>query len=167
MKSRVIVFAVGLALLLGIWQRWPSDERRIRRVVGEIAGPFDGRAAASDLERAARLAPLLRVLAPDVVVDGIAPDGRLADAALSGRDAVVAAAVGALRLAPELNVSIEDVLVTVMPRASQATAVAGILISGRGGEVMWQDVREVQFELARHEDSWLVTRVTPIQALRR
>jgi hypothetical protein len=168
MKSRVIVFAVGLAMLIGIWQRWPSDERRIRRLVGEVAGTFDGRAAAGDLERAARLAPLGRTLAPDVVVDGISPDGSLADAVLSGREAVIGAAAGALRLAPDLHVSVEDVVVTVLPRASQATAIAGIVVSSGGGSVGgWRDIREVQFELARHEDTWLVTRVTPIQTLRR
>jgi hypothetical protein len=168
MRSRLIVFAVGLALLVGIWQRWPSDPRRIRALVGEIAGVFDGRTIANELERAARLAPLARALAPDVIVDGIAADGRVSDAALQGRDAVVGAAAGALRLAPDLTVRIDDVVVTVGPGALQASAVAGIVVTSTAGETGgWRDVREVQFELSRHEDHWLVTRVTPIQALQR
>ena len=165
MRSRVIVFAVGLVLLLGIWHRWPSDERRIRQLVGEIAGTFDGRTAAGALERAARLAPLARALAPDVVVDGIAPDGSPAESVLAGREAVMGAVAGALRLVPDLHISVEDVLVTVAPQAPHATAVAGIVVSGGVGG--WRDVREVQFELVRHEEAWLVTRVSPVQALRR
>jgi hypothetical protein len=168
MRSRVIVFVVGLALLVGIWQRWPSDQRRIKALVGEIAGAFDGRTVANELERAARLAPLARVLAPDVVVDGFAADGRVADAALAGRDAVIGAAAGALRLAPDLTIRVEDVVVTVAPRASQASAIAGIVVSSAAGDAGgWRDIREVQFELSRREDHWLVTRVTPIQALQR
>lgn len=168
MRSRLIVFAVGLALLIGIWQRWPSDQRRIKTLVGEIAGTFDGRGAGSELERAARLAPLARSLAPDVVVDGIAADGRVADAALVGRDAVIGAAAGALRLAPDLTIRVEDVVVTLAPRALQASAIAGIVVSsGASHAGGWRDVREVQFELTRHEDRWLVSRVTPIQALQR
>jgi hypothetical protein len=168
MRSRLVVFAVGLALLVGIWQRWPSDQRRIKALVGEIAGAFDGRAAANELERAARLAPLARALAPDVVVDGFAPDGRVADAALEGREAVIGAAAGALRLVPDLTIRVEDVIVTVAPRAAQASAIAGIVVSSAVGDAGgWRDVREVQFELSRHEDHWLVTRVTPIQSLQR
>ena len=168
MKSRVIVFAAGLALLVGIWQGWPSDQRRIRALVVEIASTFDGRTAANELERAARLAPLARALAPDVVVDGLAADGRVADAALAGRDAVIGAAAGALRLVPDLTIRVEDVVVTVAPHASQASAIAGIVVSSAAGDAGgWRDVREVQFELSRHEDHWLVTRITPIQALQR
>lgn len=167
MRPRLIVFAVGLALLVGIWQRWPSDQRRIRTLVVEIVGVFDGRTVASELERATRLAPLARALAPDVIVDGIAADGRVSDAALQGRDAVIGAAAGALRLAPDLTVRIDDVVVTVEPRASQASAVAGIVVTSTAHAGGWGDIREVQFELSRHEDHWLVTRVTPIQVLRR
>ena len=78
-----------------------------------------------------------RALAPDVVVDGIAPDGSPAEAVLAGREAVIG-------------------------------AVAGIVVSGgASGAGRWRDVREVQFGLIRHEETWLVTRVTPVQALRR
>lgn len=168
MKSRGIAFAAGLALLVGIWQVWPSDQRRIRSLVAGIAGAFDGRTAANELERAARLAPLARALAPDVVVDGLAADGRVADAALAGREAVIGAAAGALRLVPDLTIRVEDVVVTVAPQASRASAIAGIVVSGAAGDAGgWRDVREVRFELSRHEDGWLVTRVTPIQALQR
>ena len=168
MRSRVIVFVIGLALLAGIWQRWPSDQRRIRALVGEIAGTFDGRAVASELERAARLAPLARALAPEVVVDGIAADGRAAEAVLAGRDAVIGAAAGALRLVPDLTIRVEDVVVTVAPGASQASAIAGIVVSSAAGDAGgWRDVREVQFELSRYEDTWLVTRVSPVEALQR
>lgn len=165
MKARVIVFAIGLALLAGIWLRWPSDERRIRALVGEIAGTFDGRDPGSELERVARLAPLARALAPDVVVDGLSPDDPVA---VTGRDAVLGAAAGALRLVPDLTIQVEHVAVKVAPGSAEASAIAALIVSSTRGEAgEWRDIREVQLELSRREDQWLVTRVTPVQALQR
>ena len=78
------------------------------------------------------------------------------------------APAGPLRLMPDLTVRVEDVAVTVAPRALQASAIAGIVVSSDAGDAGgWRDVREVQFEFSRHEDHWLVTRITPIQALQR
>lgn len=166
MKAKVVVYVIGLAVLASVWHWWPSDERRIRRLVGEMAAVFDGSPAGAGLEGVARLAPLARALSPDVVVDGLAPDGTIADAALTGRDAVLGAAAGALRLVPDLLVDVEDVRVAVAPRVADATAIAGVVVSGSAADGGWRDIRELRFELARHEDGWLVTRVTPVRPLR-
>lgn len=161
MKARVLVFAVGVGIIVATWQLWPSDERRIRRVVGEMAAVFDGRTTASDLERVARLAPLARALAPAVSVDGLpAPGGD--GAALHGRDAVLAAAMAALRLVPDLRVTVGGISVDVTPDAPSATATAGLVISSQSGsDAAWRDIRELRLSFERHDNAWLVTHIAP------
>lgn len=166
MKARVAVFSLGLAILLTTWQLWPSDERRIRRLVYEMGEVFDGRPTASDLERAARLAPLARALASEVVVDEFPAEGVVDGNVVQGRDVVVAAAMSVLRQIPDLVVSVTSVHVRVRPGTPTATATAGLSISGGAGrEGAWREVRELKLDLVRDSDVWLVTHVAPMRVL--
>jgi hypothetical protein len=166
MNARVVVFSLGLAMLLATWQLWPSDERRIRKLVYEMGEVFDGRPTATDLERAARLAPLARVLASDVVVDELPAEGVVDGTAIHGRDVVVAAAMAGLRQMPDLVVSVTSVDVRVGPGTPKATATAALSISGGVGPGgAWRDVRELKLDLVRESDVWLVTHVAPVRVL--
>ena len=166
MRARLLVFALGAALLIAMWQFWPSDERRIRRLVYELSEVFDGRPASSDIERVARLAPLARVLASDVVIEGFSGETVWESGSMRGRDAVVAAAMTALRQLPDLVVSVTSVDVRVRRGTPTATATAGLSISGAAGrEERWREVRELKLELTRQDDVWLVTHLEPVRVL--
>lgn len=165
MKARAAVFLLGVSILVATWQLWPSDERRIRRLVHEMGDVFDGRPTATDLERAARLAPLARALASDVTIDS---EGLVDAEAIHGRDLVVAAAMTVLRQMPGLRVSVTsvDVRVRVGAQATTATATAGLSISGgTRHDDPWRDVRELKLDLVRESDVWLVTHVAPVRVL--
>lgn len=161
MRARLIVFAIGIAIIVATWQVWPSDQRRIRRLVDEMADVFDGRPIASDVERAARLAPLARALSPNIVIEGFAAEGAADAAVLRGRDSAMAAAMAALRLAPGLVITVNDVAVSVMPAAPTASAVVGLTIEGRAGDAALRDIREVRVTLEREDGTWLVTHLAP------
>jgi hypothetical protein len=166
MKARVVVFMLGLAILVTTWQLWPSDERRIRRIVYEMGEVFDGRPAASDLERVARMAPFARGLASDVVVEGLPVQGVPEGEAIRGRDVVVAAAMTVLRQMPELVVSVTRVDVRVKPGTAKATVTAGLSISGAAGrDEAWRDIRELKLDLVRESDVWLITHFAPVRVL--
>lgn len=166
MRARLIVFAIGIAIIVATWQVWPSDQRRIHRLVDEMADIFDGGPTASDVERAARLAPLARALSPNIVVEGFRAEGAPDSAVLRGRDSAMAAAMAALRLTPGLVIRVNDVDVSVMPAAPTATAVVRLTIEGRAGDAALRDIREVRLTLEREGETWLVTHLSPESALR-
>lgn len=166
MRARLVVFAIGIAIIVATWQVWPSDQRRIRRLVDEMADVFDGRPTASDLERAARLAPLAQALSPDVVVEGFAVGAAADSAVLRGRESAIAAAMAALRFMPDLVVTVNRVDVSVMPGAPNATAVVGLTMVSRSADAAGRDIREVRLTLERQGKTWLVTHLAPEAALR-
>lgn len=161
MRYRVITVSILLVALVAIWQVWPSDERRIRRIVDELAAAIEPEAGEGDLARVARLAPLSRHLAADVVVDGPAP--------LQGRDQVLGAAMQLGRAAAGVSVRVHGVAVAVEPSRETAVTTMGVTVTGRGAgqSELLRDVAELRMELARRDDVWLVTRVAPVAALAR
>ena len=166
MKARVAVFSLGLAILLTTWQLWPSDQRRVSRLVYEMGEVFDGRPTTSDVERVARLAPLARALASDVVVEGFPAQGGVDGDAVHGRDVVIATAMTVLRQMPDLVVSVSSVDVRIRPGTPRATVTCGVSISGGAGrDDAWRDVREVKLDLVRASDVWLVSHIAPVRVL--
>ena len=161
MTQRVITVSILLVALVAIWQIWPSDERRIRRIVHELAAAVEPGAGESDLARAARLAPLSRHLASDVVVDGPAP--------LQGRDQVLGAALQMSRAAAGVSLRVHGVAVAVEPSRDTAVTTLGVTVTGgdAGRGETWRDLAELRLELARRDDVWQVTRVAPVTALAR
>jgi len=160
MTQRIATVTVLVLALVVLWRFWPSDERRIQQLVQEMADALQPGAGESDLARVGRLAPLARALADDVVVDG--------PASARGRDQVMAAAMRAGRVTPQLTVIVRDVDVRVDPGRTTATALVTVSIAGvsDGAGGSWADITELQFDLRRHEDVWTVARVAPAPALR-
>jgi hypothetical protein len=84
-----------------------------------------------------------------------------------GRDQVMAVAMQGGRAAPSLSIVVRDVDVQVEPGRATATALVTVAISGVSGATGgWDDITELQLDLARHSDVWTVTRVAPVAALR-
>jgi hypothetical protein len=161
MTQRIVTVAVLLVALVALWRYWPSDERRIQQLVQEMAAALPPVAGETDTARVGRLAPLARGLATAIVVEGPAP--------VQGRELVMAAAMQLGRVAPELSIVVRDAEISVEPNRSKATALLAIAIGGVSADNRgtWDDITELQLDLTRQDDVWLVTRVAPVAALRR
>ena len=156
MTRRIFTVTVLLAALCTLWRFWPSDERRIRELVQGMATALPRVTDETDLARLGRLAPIARGLAADVVVEG--------PWLARGRQQVMAAAVQVGRLAPQLSIVVRNVEVTVDPARTAAKALVTVAITGvtSGTTATWNDISELQLDLRRHDDIWLVTRVAPV-----
>lgn len=160
MTQRIVTVTVLLVALVALWRYWPSDERRIQLLVQDMAAALQPAPAETDIARVGRLAPLARGLATDIVVEGPTP--------AHGRQQVMAVAMQVGRVAPQLSIVVRDVEVRVEPARTTATALVTVAITGVGAGTTgaWDDITELQLDLARHDDVWLVTRVAPVAALR-
>jgi hypothetical protein len=159
MARRILTVTLLVLALVTLWQFWPSDERRIQQLVQDMAGALQRVTGESDLTRLGRLAPLARGLAANVVVEG--------PSVARGRDQAMAAAMQLGRVAPELSIVVRNIEVTVDPGRTTATAVVTAEITGvtSGTTKTWDDISELQLDLTRHDDVWLVTRVAPVAGL--
>lgn len=160
MTQRIVTVSVLVVALVALWRYWPSDEQRIQRLVQEIAAALQPAAGETDVARIGRLAPLARGLSTDVRVEGPTP--------LRGREQVMAAAMQAGRLAQRLAIVVRDVEISVEPSRTTATALVTIAVTGAdsGTEGAWNDLTELQLDLTRQNDVWLVSHVVPVAALR-
>jgi hypothetical protein len=157
MTQRIVTVAVLLVALVALWRYWPSDERQIQRLVQELTAALQPDGSETDLARVGRLAPLARTLSPDILVEGPTP--------LRGREQVMAAAMQAGRAAAGLAIVVRDVEVRVEPSRTTATALVIVAITATdAGD--WTDITDLQLDLTRVNDAWLVTRVAPVPALR-
>lgn len=161
MTQRIVTVTVLVVTLVALWQYWPSDERRIQHLVQEMAGALQPATGETDLARVGRLAPLGRGLTADIVVEGPAP--------ARGREQVMAVAMQLERVAPQLSIVVRDVEVRVEPARTAATALVTVAITGvtPGTSGGWDDITELQLDLTRHDDVWMVTRVAPVAVLRK
>jgi hypothetical protein len=160
MRQRVITVTVLVAALIALWRFWPSDERRIQQLVQEIAVALQPVNGETDVARVTRLAPLVRGLAADVVVEGPAP--------AVGREQVVASVMQMARLAPHLSIVVRNIDVSVEPARAAARALVTVAITGEmpGATDVWRDITELEIGLTRHDDVWTVSRVAPVSPLR-
>jgi len=157
MTQRIVTVAVLVVALVALWRFWPSDERQIQRLVQELTAALEPEGHETDLARAGRLAPLARALSSDILIEG--------PTLLRGRDQVMAAAMQAGRAAPGLAIVVRDVEVRVEPSRTTATALVIVAITATdAGD--WTDITDLQLDLTRVNDAWLVTRVAPVAALR-
>lgn len=170
MRGRAVAFLVLGAALVTIWQVWPSDERRIKRLIREMAAAVGPDQGEGDLARAGRLAPLARALASDVVIEGLpesVPGG--GGGRVRGRENLIGAVMQIGRAIPELAVHVRNVEVTFAPDYSSAQALAAVEVRGVGRETggAWSGIDEIELDLVRLDDTWLVSRIAPHAVLRR
>jgi hypothetical protein len=156
---RILTVTLLVLALVTLWQFWPSDERRIQQLVQDMAGALQHVTGETDLARLGRVAPLARGLASNVVVEG--------PWLARGRDQAMTAARQLEREAPQLSIVVRSIDVTVDPARTAATAVVTVAITGvtSRNSGNWNDVSELQLDLTRHDDVWLITRVAPVAAL--
>ena len=160
MKQRIVTVSVLVVALVTLWRYWPSDEQRIQRLVQEIAVALRPAADETDVARIGRLAPLARGLSTDIRVEG--------PTTLSGREQVMAAAMQAGRVAQRLAIVVRDIEISVASSRMTATALVTVAVTGADSVATgaWDDITELQLDLTRQNDVWLVRRVAPVAALR-
>jgi hypothetical protein len=161
MTRRVITIGILLAALAAIWHFRPSDQRRIRQAIDELADALQPAEADTEVSRVARLAPFSRYLAPDIRVQAPTP--------LHGRDQVLAAALQMSRVAAGVSLQIHGIHIDVAPTRESAVTTMGVTVAGLapGGSEAWREITELRLELSRRDDVWLVTHVAAVRALNR
>lgn len=168
----VIVGGAGVVL-------WPGEASRVRARVNAAADAVSARQGEGDLDRLARLAGLARTLSPDIVVEA-EPGGP----AIRGRESVAALATRLSAAGGSQRIELSDLEVTLDERSSHAvvTAVAHVTSmapdgtpaegtpaegTSASGAAAGFDGDVIRIELARTDGGWLITRVSPVQALAR
>ncbi len=158
------LWSVGVVLAaLAIYRWWgPGDERRIRRVLDELAA-VASQPAGDGVASLARAAALGRFFTEDVVIDPGAPFQ-----VIRGRDTLVALAAKVRPPAGEWEVQFVDVDVQVAD--DQMTAVAHLTATVRGavpGDTRALEARELVVAFRKTDGAWRIARVTGVEPLER
>lgn len=154
---------VGVVLLVAAvvaWHYWPGEEDRIRARIVALASAASVAPDEAPLARVARLATLNRGLAEDARFDG--GSGL---PTLEGREAFIGFASQAAAIGP-YTLTVEGMDVTV--DGMYATVQLVVRVSGLddGPQQRRFDGQEFQVELKKPADEWVVSRVTPLSALK-
>lgn len=158
-----VVVALGGAVLgWALWTWWPSEARRIRRRLDELAETASVPAGESALARLARAAQIGRFFTEDLVIDLGPPYPPL-----RGRGALVGLAS---RLEPPpggAQVAFTDVAVTVAPDG--ATATATLTATGSVVDRVTRDTiveaRALQVGLRQLDGEWLIAAVKAVSPI--
>jgi hypothetical protein len=164
-SSRAVGAIVGLVLLAwALWTWWPSEERRIRRRLDQLAETASVPAGEPPIARLARAAQVGRFFTEDLVID-LGP----ASAPIRGRAALVALASRFVPPPEGARVAFVDVAVTVAPGGETATVAltaTGSMVDRVSGEKV-VEARELEFGLRKLEGEWLVATVKAVSPLLR
>ena len=167
MTAAVRTLAGILALLVVVWGAgalFPSEERRIRQRLDELAETASMEAGEPPLVRMSRAARIGRHFTENVVVD-LGDPFRL----IRGREAAIGAAAR-IPVRPEgVTFEFVDVQVVVAPDEQTATvrltAQGSGLDVGTGDQVI--DARELDMTLRQLAGEWLIGRVDGIEVIER
>ena len=160
--------ALGAAAIVaaGVWAWfawWPSDERAIRRRLGDLAATVKD-AAPEGIVTVARAAQIGSYFTPDVVIDlgqGSGP--------ISGRESLIAAAARLQPRSDDVTLEFDEVSVEVNAEAGVADVALAAVVTRRNtatGERA-TDARELQLGMTKDEGVWRIARVAAVDALRR
>jgi ketosteroid isomerase-like protein len=159
--TRMLGAVLAIVAAVVVWNRvFVSDESRIRAALADTAAALSG-ANSDPLGQVAALGRLRERLTEDVVVSTGVSGGEI-----RGRDAVAGAWRRRRASADELTLRVLDVEVEVAPDG--ATADADLVVQAtisRGGQPDEVDAREVRVALVKRDGTWLVARVTLIDAV--
>jgi hypothetical protein len=159
---RLVLAAVALCAAAAAAWFWPTDARRVRATLEAAVEAVSTTAGERELERVARVAALMKTLAPDVVVE-TGPGGP----SVQGRETVMGLASRVGMTGP-LTVELDGVELTIDGEAGRATATAFARVrGGTAGEAGAYDGAEVRVDLTRIDGAWLIARVSPDRTLTR
>jgi hypothetical protein len=153
--------AVTVAAAAAAYFWWYGPERQIRRALASVAEGLSHDAPASGLAAVSAAAALQPFFAVDVTVDPGRPFG-----AVSGRDAVLAAAARVRSTAPALRVEFVDVRIELAPDNLSASidCTAMATLHDRAGQES-VDAREVMMTMTVQDGRWVITRARAVDIL--
>lgn len=161
MRLALVLALAGLGYVLYSWY-WPSDEGRIRDALDDLAATVSepGGDGLGQMARAARLGGFF---ARDVVVDL----GR-GYTRIEGRDTLMALAAKAQVPGEGMDVRFVDVEIDVAPGGEDAVVHLTATVLGRGRPFeSGLDAKELEMAWRKVDDTWVITRVTGVDALER
>lgn len=156
-----LLAAVVLALALFLYPRlFPSEERRLLRLLDDLAAAASIPAAEKDLTRLNKAARLAGFFTTDteITVDLGPWQGRV----IQGRDELLQLVLTARANAGEVNVKFVDPNVTVTDDTATVHATGFAKLAGQSDPA----VQEMKLHFTRSGRSWKIRRVESIRTLR-
>jgi hypothetical protein len=159
--ARAVLLAAGIAAAVAGYLWWYSPERQIRRVLDAVAQGFSHEAPVTGLAAVASASAIQPYFSPGVTVEPGRPFG-----AITGRDAVIAAAARVHSSTPAVQVQFEDVSITIAPDERSATVdcTAMAAVQDRAGQET-VDAREVIITMHLQDGRWVITRARAVDVL--
>ncbi|MCU0785936.1 MAG: nuclear transport factor 2 family protein, partial [Verrucomicrobia bacterium] len=162
--SRLVLFAAFTALAVWLWTvLFPSPEKIIRKQLAEVARCASFVANEGPLARAGNVAKLAGYFSADAQLSFDVPGH--GPHALTGRDEIIQAAMGARSAVGALVVEFPDVNVTLATDKQSATVDLTAKAKIPGERDFY--VQEMKFTLKKKDGDWLIIRVETVKTLSR
>jgi len=148
---------LAVAVLFVLWLVAPTDEKRVRKVLREMAADASFAPGDGNIARVARLESLLSRVASDAEIEvgsTTVPVSRLA-----GKDEIRQVALASHGLQDGLKVEVFDIEVTVEPGGLEATAALTASVKSGASELV--TAQELEFLMVKQENRWRMRRVRP------
>lgn len=163
--NRLGIIVGVLAVLIVGWfalSLWKSEEDRIRERLDELADVVSTAKHQTGAARGFHIAQLREFFTEDVTVE-IKPDIRK----VMGRDTLLQAAHIALQHEPSLAVAFRDVSVTRDNGTEHARVNTTVIVTGVSShQAKSVDAQELEMELVKAEDEWLIKAIRPVEAMK-
>jgi hypothetical protein len=156
-----MVLVAGVAL--GAWRMWPSEEKRVRRVIEGLAKDASFTSGEGNISRISKVNSIAERFTVDAElhVDQVVP----VDAALRGRDTIQGLLMAAVPLMGAVQVDVHDLQVTM---GEEGTASAILTASAKtGGKRADFNAQEFELRLRKVEGVWLIARVEAVLGYRK
>lgn len=162
MKRRAAVIAVVLVVAGAAWFLLASrqtEDARIRQRLGELAELVSAAGPVRGQDILIRLGKLRKFFTENVVV---VIGGRLPE--IRGRDQLLSMAQAALSRETDMDVSFEDIDVTVNPDELHAMAKVTVVVAGvSSDEAKSVSARELGLDMAKIDGEWLIKAIRRVE----
>lgn len=158
---------VGIVLVVlmaaGAWRFWPSEEKRVRRVIVGLAEDASFTAGEGNISRIAKVNAIANRFTTDAElhVDQVVR----VETALRGRDTIQGLLMAAAPLMGAVQVEVHDVQVTLGgDDTAQVIMTASAKTGGRQGDF---NAQEFELQMRKVEGVWLIARVEAVLGYRK
>ena len=154
--KKALTAAVAIAAAVAAYLYWASDERRIARLLDDVADAVSQSEGESGVAGLAEVTSLTLHLAPEIEIDVTPPPS----ARLRGAQDVVSM-VGRLRAVfPVVQLTLAEPQIAVAPdRTAQVTGAATLLMRDRDGAEAVES-RRVTLSLQERDGHWVIVYVS-------
>jgi len=161
-KKGIAVVAVALVVVAAAWYLLASrqtEDARIRKRLNELTELISDSAGASGQDLLIQPVRLGKFFTENVV---ITIGERLPE--IRGRDHLVAMAQAAFSRETTINVSFEDIDVTVNSDKRHALVIVNVLVTGASSdEARSVSTRQLELDMTKVDGEWLIQAVRPIE----